>query len=131
MYFSCIDGTCRVPGGVGEACKAQSLFACKLDLYCNPEAALCKEHQGAGESCVSGACGDGLTCDTSSQKCVRLASLGEQCSTGFCDSTGYCDPTSKVCKARSTAGQPCSNYDQCVLGTSCVEGACRSPYACH
>ncbi|MGC4120891.1 MAG: hypothetical protein QM765_41205 [Myxococcales bacterium] len=133
LFQGCIDGTCQAPAGVGQSCSALSSFACKLDLYCDSTAAspTCKERPGEGQACGGAStCKGTLACEVASKTCTRPASVGQSCATVSCDSSGFCDLQSHQCVARLAKGAACTGYDQCVTGTSCSKGTCKSYDEC-
>lgn len=109
------EGTCVVPGDVGEPCVLgfESFRTCRrIDNYCDPDTLTCTVLPGKDGSCVNAECrGDFFCVEGAGYKCSPVADEGEHC--------GYMQ------------GEyiPCSGDSQCRYSEDFGEQTCVAPSA--
>lgn len=127
-YAIGVDGTCKKPPAVGEACIAQRFGTilsesaahlhhpdCAAGAYCEGKA--CAPLVAPGKACVAPlSCAGGLSCVMS--KCVKLSADGGGCfSTSDCVYGDWCDRTSGAargkCAPKRNTGADCPSPDAC------------------
>lgn len=114
LYCSLVEGACRVPAALGEACayaesgdrlpsETQLLIQCEAGLGCSPFTSTCVA------TCVRGA------------RCFEREAhpCGED--TGLvCVSSSPSYPWPGFCDAPRSAGEPCDDYDDCEASLDCA-----------
>jgi hypothetical protein len=127
-YAIGVDGVCKKPPKVGEACIIQRFGnilnvqavephhpACAAGAWC--DGTKCQPRAAAGKPCKeSGVCAGGLSCVMG--KCGKPAVDGAACAaTSDCTFGSICEPGgdagAKVCAPRHAAGAPCTAPEQC------------------
>lgn len=119
-----VEGKCKKPAKVGEACSAQaygSVFSelvtsthhasCAKGAFCN-DSGKCAARGKAGDVCEQHkACGDGLWCIAGKCSKTAFAASGAACTkTNDCAFGLFCEGTK--CTPKRPAGEPCTD-DQC------------------
>ena len=121
-----VDGTCKKPPKVGEACTLQpygSLVneqasalhhpACAPNAYC--DGSTCQPRVTAGKGCIGpDVCPSGLSCVMG--KCGLRAAVGSSCARATDCAFGLrCDLAGGAgkCVAKGSEGQECTAQDQC------------------
>jgi hypothetical protein len=127
-YAIGVDGVCKKPPKVGEACIIQRFGniypvpaidphhpACAAGAWCDTSsAAKCQPRVAAGKACAtSAACVSGLSCVQG--KCGTPGAIGAACTTSDdCAYGTWCDHASgSVCAAKRDAGAPCTVVEAC------------------
>lgn len=127
-YSIGVDGVCKKPPKLGEACIIQRFGnilnvaavephhpACAAGLWCDGQK--CQKRVAAGGSCGGAAsCAGGLSCVMG--KCASPAALGANCNvTADCAFGTWCDHTkgggTGVCAAQRAAGELCVSPEAC------------------
>jgi hypothetical protein len=109
LYCSYLDGTCKVPAGLGDACQYSD------DTLENPE-----------EDLLLIRCEEGLTCSILTSTCVALCERGSSCFSDVAcgEDTGLvCVEAGEgagVCDQPRTAGTRCAEQDDCQATLRCV-----------
>lgn len=134
-FYTCIAGQCAKALDVDASCAgpANSVGGtlCKIDLYCESGAKVCKAPGGQGATCTSdSACNDPFVCSkavlAASGTCQPRATENQSCAETDCDSATYCALLTNVCTKRIAVGQPCGLGQQCVANSFCSGGTCKS-----
>jgi hypothetical protein len=71
--LACVDGTCDLAPGDGEACNIEGGALCGEGLECNFETIVCQPLPVGGEACT-GSCAEGFECGND-DRCVALEPL--------------------------------------------------------
>jgi hypothetical protein len=127
-YAIGVDGVCKKPPKVGEACIIQRFGnilnvqavephhpACAAGAWCDGNR--CEPRIAAGRPCKdSGSCAGGLSCVTG--KCGKRAADGAACAaTSDCTFGSFCDHGAEAgggaCTPRRTSGAECTAQEQC------------------
>ncbi len=120
--LTCVDGTCRTPGGKGEPCGADGRCAPGLACDFQRTGSVCVPPHTVGEPCQTDfTCADGLYCDYSRNTCARFQPEGAPCTTGnecAADLTCLPGPDGLRCRPLPRAGEPCA-------GTCAGDLVCR------
>jgi hypothetical protein len=126
---TCVDGTCVLRAGGGEACAA-TFQGCVEGFACDLGSGRCAPLGGVGDVCLGDerACGEGLLCDPfgpSSNLCIEPRGDGEACDfvIGVCAEGLYCGADG--CEPVVPPGEPCSSFEACGPGASCVGFVCE------
>jgi hypothetical protein len=132
--LQCYNGTCGLPGGLGEPC---SFASCQSALECGPGRCVVPAQQG--EACdVERPCSGqaGLTCGNNVCVPWEFAGPGEPCNDGFgrfCRAAGFCRANSTlsdgICIAAAREGEACNESvgPFCLPWAECVGGVCKVP----
>lgn len=79
---------------------------------------------------VFGECGEGLVCEDATQPtstCVAAPRAGEKCGIGGpCEPGYHCSTSSFTCEAIVANGGACKSFTDCVEGSQCKDGVCRT-----
>lgn len=140
LYCSLVDGACRAPAALGEACAYAApadpqptdcplLIRCEAGLTCSPFTSTCVARCARGSWCSGvreSACGvdTGLVCIRTSRGwpyggfCDFPHAAGEHCDDyDDCEAPLLCtpDPVADVstCRAKLPNGEPCANEYEC------------------
>ena len=141
-YAIGVDGTCKKPPKVGEACIAQRFGTilseraahlhhpdCAPGAYCEGKA--CAPLLAAGKSCLSPlSCAGGLSCVMG--KCAKPSADGGGCfATSDCTYGSWCDRSSGAaqgkCAPKRNAGAECPLPDACKGRCDSVAGGDAGP----
>ncbi len=107
LYCSLLDGTCRVPGGEGDAC----LFADRDDPHPSKLTLLLE-------------CDEQLNCDPVTDTCVGLCERGASCAFDYhCDEALGLRCIAGRCDLPRDIGNLCEETADCVDGLYCGPGA--------
>jgi hypothetical protein len=133
-----MNGACRSPGQVGDACLSFGVgfSTCTPGLFCDGSSGkpLCAARVAAGTACAQwDACTDGLACvglkiQNSATKgaCAAFLDIGKPCDPSIgetgCTGDARCDATTKTCAVLGVSGDDCS-----AKGTS---GRCADNLYC-
>jgi hypothetical protein len=118
-------GTCVPAHAKGDACSASG--HCPGTSICS-SARVCEQPRRAGVACASDFDCEG---DCVGQVCMRAVDLLDQAcqeADGSCGSALRC--LSGSCAPLAELGEPCSAADDCLAGSSCIEGRCVLASAC-
>jgi hypothetical protein len=145
LYCAKKDYHCHVRAGLGGACAvdttvspAVALLECEPssvgNVYCDPDASVCKQLPGDGQPCLGDPLPAGVTsrcdpdpalelsCDSSGSTgpgtCRGPAKLGDDCSQRACARPYFCNPQTSVCDQPAAAGEDCSGKP-CDTGLYC------------
>jgi hypothetical protein len=124
----CCQGTCSIPGEVGEPC--DEFGGCAPGLDCNDDSETCEPGRAP---CVTDAdCADNQACDGAGS-CLDVVAEGEECfiypaarevgpTPDWRDSSN-CAPglscVDSVCVRTDYLGAPCDGFDHCWAGLQC------------
>lgn len=132
----CVEGACRGPGALGEACLRTDLpdgrRACQDGLYCSTDD-VCVRGGVEGEHCspYGPRCAEGLFCYSQEAVCHAPLAEGETCIRGDQCADGLFCSSRAVCRAPLALGEGCWGADRCAEGLFCYtrEAVCHGPLA--
>lgn len=107
--LTCVAGTCRAAGALGDPCEPFFIDSCQAGLFCSKVTRQCETPAGLDEPCNPGfpaTCAAGLACDCGTNDSDCLSRLETQ------------DPAD-LCKPALAAG------DVCWRGSECESRWCR------